>query len=370
LAIAQRTNAQYTRVYYRYMAPTKATRDMVRKARCARTRRAYAAAVRAMCKRAIERACAQLEGKSDTPPEALDDALDEIRAHLAALDRLEADEAAWAEERASGAGKDVPGPARGSRRASKKQGLLHWGEDTAQRLWDAGKAHPRFADVVALLLLVGVRPTEFERGIRVSHAVDDDGVKLTVTVKGGKCKPDALTPPLRNGGRAKVATGQQQRSLTFRPESPWAMHLVSRLEDMGGADLEITAQAKSVSDMFRRVARAAFKDRKGRLPSAYDCRHDCAAEWKTDQDAEGVAKALGHSSVATQQCYGNVRRKGRRPDRLLAVTASAQPRASAKVRLKPAAVIARLRQPPAAAAARAAVPSTARPAAPRPDPRP
>jgi hypothetical protein len=196
---------------------------------------------------------------------------------------------------------------------------------------------------MALLLLVGVRPAEFERGVRVSHSVDDDGVQLTVTVQGRKCKSNALTPPMKHGVRAIVSTGQERRSLTFRPASLWAMHLATFIEGQGGEDLVVTEKAKPICDAFRRFAKIAFKGRKGRLPSAYDCRHDCAAEWKVDQGAEGVALALGHSSLATQQRYGNRRSKGRRPDHLLRVDASAQPRATTKVRPMPAATIAGLR---------------------------
>lgn len=321
-AIARNTSEQYERDFSNVITsgtlPYAGTRSKA-------TARKYTAACRVILKRAVTHLCECLDNECYADPDATPQAVRELYAALDLLVRVNEN-------------LDTPrADSSTNKRASKKSGLGREAKVKLTRIHDAFKPSDDYAWHVATLMVFGIRPVEFERGVCLTTGVDNDGMLLTVRIKGAKRNDQAMVPGAAAGSKIMTTTGQATREITLRDtsENPFVSALIEHMNELGVGSLDLTAaKPKAICDAVRRLtARAGFKRAK---ISAYNFRHEFAATLKRDVDSVDCAAALGHASCRTQTAYGNRKRSGgTRGLKVVRVTSSTPPRAQERARHRP-----------------------------------
>lgn len=166
----------------------------------------------------------------------------------------------------------------------------------------------RHRDAVAVIALTGARPSEIARGatIRCEHNKHGESL-LVITIVGTK---------------VTSTTGQPERTLRVRMQSPLAHYLRARLSDENGAYITVSTHPANLCAATIKAGRKAFPKLKETI-TPYVFRHAFASDLKAaSADPVLLAQALGHRATETQQYYGYaVCASGRSP--LEAVRASA-----------------------------------------------
>ena len=146
---------------------------------------------------------------------------------------------------------------------------------------------PVHKNAAAICSLTGARPSEIARGVSVTVTGTPDDQILVIAIRGTK-----LT----------ATTGQPERILKIRIDSPEAHHLLEQLNDT--SPLLITTHPGNLTAAIIKAGKAAFPNLRMTV-SPYVFRHSVAAELKASGISEElIAKTLGHQATKSQQAYG------------------------------------------------------------------
>lgn len=162
------------------------------------------------------------------------------------------------------------------------------------------KAHPKLRTGVALLWLIGLRPSEMQKGVTV---VQLDADHVGIFVQGAKTKD--------SGGRER---GHERRSYVFNIESEqaaWLFNLCGEPLIKGRRQLQFVSNAGTLYNQVCHLFMRALPSLRQRV-SPYCFRHQLASDLKAGNiDRELIAKTLGHLSDFSQSRYGRRRSGGR-----------------------------------------------------------
>ncbi|ACV68249.1 site-specific integrase [Desulfohalobium retbaense] len=173
-----------------------------------------------------------------------------------------------------------------------------------QQYWENVDKGNKYAPVIALLLISGVRPAELQKGVQITF--HEKHVVLFVTIWGAKCRGDG-------------SSGQKERVVAFDceglpPDSPEMFLVRHYLAQPNAAEdgVFIQANAKALYNYVSRLSRKIWPRRKHHV-TPYTFRHILSATLKKSErfDDEMIAKVLGHASCRSQLEYGSVRQGGR-----------------------------------------------------------
>ncbi|MCX9157282.1 site-specific integrase [Niveibacterium sp. 24ML] len=174
---------------------------------------------------------------------------------------------------------------------SKRDELALLPPDWRERLFDVTEDDEDRA-ALAILISTGLRPSEFERGVRVQRACDENALIFHI-----------------NGSKVTETNGQPIRRIGVLIQGDL---IVRAIEDYlcvfgAGDDAEIDFGADRLRRLVQRAADEALPVGAPR-PTPLSFRHQLAADLKADGLAsEVIAAFLGHRSVRTQGHYGRRR---------------------------------------------------------------
>jgi integrase len=223
------------------------------------------------------------------------------------------------------------------RSTRQRHKLGRMSDDWRDRIWRRMRGS-KYANAVALGLLVGLRPAE----VAGAEIVAAPNGQLIVSIAGAKCKKTG------NGKAGHVGTGQETRIVRLDPSK------------LSGADLEAfralydlakSQQGKKChpcplvdAKKLGRTFAAAMANEFPRMtapPSFYMLRHAFAADLKASGMApREVAMAMGHQSTASAENYGQAQASDGRSPAVASVQAS-EPVRSQKPKGPPPSVAAR-----------------------------
>ncbi len=191
-------------------------------------------------------------------------------------------------------------------RNSKKNQLHHFGRDWTSRLWAQIPADFRYRDIVAVHLLIPVRPEEFVPGARPNGW--SSGVIVTQTADGHLCL--SWQPVKTHAGKF----GSPRVEITLDPIKAGgpAQYLASKCASSGGRLIICVRSKNAVRKAIGRLGRKIFPQVK-QMMTPYLFRHQFIADLKATCGAgEAVAAAAGHCVDDTQTHYGRRERGHRR----------------------------------------------------------
>ena len=143
-------------------------------------------------------------------------------------------------------------------------------------------------NAAAICSLTGARPSEIARGVIVRIAGESSDPHLIIMIRGTK-----LTD----------ASGQPERVLRLKTNSPEAAHLLQQCQD--GNFLTVGTHPANLTAAIIKAGRIAFPNLRMTV-SPYVLRHSISAELKASGiDEEEIAKTLGHQATKSQQAYGH-----------------------------------------------------------------
>lgn len=198
-----------------------------------------------------------------------------------------------------------------------------WREDMFSRASqpDWSQSRPQLPPALALLWVIGCRPTEIERGVRISYR---NGV-LLIAVSGAKCNEERGIPT-----RAyKFEIGSTQNA---HP----ALQTLREHAEQNGQDGEalVTHKADYLYNSVTALGKAVFP-RLRTLVSPYCFRHQIASDLKADPEVplEDAAMFMGHLSDYSIGRYGRATHAKRGGERVkpLAIRTSRPVKHSPKV---------------------------------------
>lgn len=233
-------------------------------------------------------------------------------------------------------GADWVPPVDGPRRMGKRRGLATLPADWRARMLAHTPEKGPYGLAIACLWLLGVRPGELVRGVRIQLA--PDGTVLA-EVEGGKQR--------RVPGEAPRGQPRRRLAVQAGPGSDEAVARLRRAITQAGTDTLVVqiADARRLSDALRATSRRVFP-RLGYTISPYSFRHAWAADAKAgtasrsggnsgsksgarsvgqadgsgeatagdmtrsrasarhQPDADDVSRALGHAAARTRSAYG------------------------------------------------------------------
>jgi hypothetical protein len=171
---------------------------------------------------------------------------------------------------------------------SKRIGLSTLPRGWRTRLWKVVPKNAPYRDAIAVMSVIGARPSELTKGIGVR--LDSDNKTLIFRVNG-----------------AKVTATQGQpirviRSISARPE---ADHLRDKCRQANGVVLiRAACRPSRLGDTVTHYGSVAFPRHQYSI-SPYSYRHLLGRELKTeDTGREQIAAVLGHISTRTGSAYG------------------------------------------------------------------
>ncbi|MCD9228644.1 site-specific integrase [Ralstonia pseudosolanacearum] len=190
---------------------------------------------------------------------------------------------------------------------------------------DWRQSRPQLTPALALLWLIGCRPTEIERGVHVSYR---NGLIL-IAVQGAKCNEE---PGKERGIRARAYKFETRPPLDAHP----ALLTLREYAEQNGQDGEalVTHKADYLYNSVTALGKAVFPTLRTRV-SPYCFRHQIASDLKADPDVplEDAAMFMGHLSDYSIGRYGRAAHGKRGSGRVkpLAVRASQPVKHSPKV---------------------------------------
>ena len=147
---------------------------------------------------------------------------------------------------------------------------------------------PIHRNAAAICYLTGARPSEIARGVTVQKSGNDNNPMLTIQI---------------NGTKLTARTGQPERVLQVRADSPEGLHLLSQCND--SHPFVINTTPANLTAAVIKAGKKAFPNLKGSV-SPYVFRHAVSAELKASAASEvRIAQTLGHQATKSQQAYGH-----------------------------------------------------------------
>lgn len=192
--------------------------------------------------------------------------------------------------------------------------------DRASQL-DWRESRPQLLPALALLRVIGCRPTEIERGVRILYR---NGT-LLIAVSGAKCSEV-------RGIHTRAYKFEIGPSLDTHP----ALQTLREFAEQNGTDGEawVTHKADYLYNSVIALGKAVFPKLRTRV-SPYCFRHQVASDLKADPDVplEEAAMFMGHLSDYSIGRYGRAvhGKSGRERVKPLAVKASREVKHSPKV---------------------------------------
>lgn len=197
------------------------------------------------------------------------------------------------------------------RRRSKRVALGGLPPDWREQLCQRGSTG-RYADALLLAALTGCRPSELERGIQVSRAVNAETEQSLIQI-------------VINGVKVKISQGQPIRRLRYAEDDdhPLVLMLKEALSQSQQTPMVVQIDhAGNFSVEVRRLAASLWPEHQHPI-TAYCLRHQWAADAKRVGDTGAVSRGLGHLSAKTQKLYGTAS-QGRRGHVLRPVSVDAE----------------------------------------------
>ncbi|KGM41015.1 integrase [Aquabacterium sp. NJ1] len=197
------------------------------------------------------------------------------------------------------------------RRRSKRVALGGLPPDWREQLCQRGSTG-RYADALLLAALTGCRPSELERGIQVSRAVNAETEQSLIQI-------------VINGVKVKISQGQPIRRLRYAEDDdhPLVLMLKEALSQSQQTPMFVQIDhAGNFSVEVRRLAASLWPEYQHPI-TAYCLRHQWAADAKRVGDTGAVSRGLGHLSAKTQKLYGTAS-QGRRGHVLRPVSVDAE----------------------------------------------
>lgn len=179
-----------------------------------------------------------------------------------------------------------------ARRRSKRIALGGLPPDWREQLCHRG-SNGRYALALVLAALTGCRPSELERGIKVSRVVNAETEQSLIEI-------------VIDGVKVKKTQGQPIRRIRYAEddEHPLLLMLKEVLNQSPQTPLVIQIDnAGNFSVEVRRLAASLWPAHQQPI-TAYCLRHQWAADAKRVGDAGAVSRGLGHLSTKTQKLYG------------------------------------------------------------------
>lgn len=174
---------------------------------------------------------------------------------------------------------------------TKRTGLSSLPKDWRQRLWRLVRPDALYRDAIAVLSVVGARPAEVTRGIRVR--LFKDGMTLIFRINGAKVT-ETQGQPIR-----------VIRSICTRPEADHLREMCRKAK--GTVLIRAVCSPKRLRDSVSHYGSMAFpiKEEDDYIVSPYSFRHQISADMKTEEtDRKRIAAVLGHTSTRTASKYG------------------------------------------------------------------
>lgn len=197
------------------------------------------------------------------------------------------------------------------RRRSKRVALGGLPPDWREQLCQRGSTG-RYADALLLAALTGCRPSELERGIQVSRAVNAETEQSLIQI-------------VINRVKVKISQGQPIRRLRYAEDDdhPLVLMLKEALSQSQQTPMVVQIDhAGNFSVEVRRLAASLWPEHQHPI-TAYCLRHQWAADAKRVGDTGAVSRGLGHLSAKTQKLYGTAS-QGRRGHVLRPVSVDAE----------------------------------------------
>ena len=195
-------------------------------------------------------------------------------------------------------------PAKFEPKQSKRKHVRGLPSQWTEHYWNNVDKGSKYASVIALLLISGVRPAELEKGVQITFHEKHE--VLFVTIWGAKCRDDG-------------SSGQRERVIAFDceglpPDSPEVFLVRHYLAQPNATEegVYIRSNAKALYSYVSRLSRKIWPRRKHHV-TPYTFRHVLSATLKKSEhfDDEMIAKVLGHASCRSQLEYGSVSQGGR-----------------------------------------------------------
>lgn len=176
-----------------------------------------------------------------------------------------------------------PVPVRSKKRVlSKLRKIENW----HAKLFD--QITPIHQNAAAICYLTGARPSEIARGVTVQKSGTPDNPMLTIQI---------------NGTKLTAKTGQPERVLRVKADSPEGLHLLRQCND--SQPFVINTTPANLTAAVIKAGRKAFPTLKETV-SPYVFRHAVSAELKASSASETrIAQTLGHQATKSQQSYGH-----------------------------------------------------------------
>lgn len=232
-------------------------------------------------------------------------ALDLIEPALVLEPPMQPGELPW--QRTPSRWRQAPGqkPQRGAK--SKKHVLRELPRDWDMRLWEGTPADWKYREVLAVHLIVPVRPEELVPGARPSG--HSPGV--TLELRSENRLVVTFAPVKSHDG----LYGTEQTEICLNPlvmKGP-AQFLAGRCEAAGGLIIISTPSKNAFRKALEDLGRRALPGIRTTI-TAYVCRQQLLADLKATLGAGGkVAAAAGHCTDRTQSRYGYVQNGRKRP---------------------------------------------------------
>lgn len=174
----------------------------------------------------------------------------------------------------------------------QRQKLGRLPDDWRDRMWER-MGRGKYAAAYAVAAVLGVRPAELEKGVRVVAK----GNAIAVRVIGAKCK---------DVGEGERGRGQKYRDVVLSIDSVACKEAFRFLQGFATASaggVVVTADARKFGHAFLAASKREFGEKVA--PSAYALRHAFAADMKAaGEGGERLAMAMGHQTTRSQGHYG------------------------------------------------------------------
>ena len=213
-------------------------------------------------------------------------------------------------------------------KGSKRKHMRGLPQQWVAQYWQNVPKNGKYAPIIALLIISGVRPCEVEKGVELNFNKNKN--VLVTTIFGAKCRKDG-------------STGQRERVIAFdcdglQEENPeiFLKQYFQRHTDNENSGVRIKAKPNALYNYVSRLSRKIWPRHKNHI-TPYSFRHMLAAKLKKSSffdDAE-VAKILGHASCRSQLEYGSIQQGGSSGSSILAVRAEKEPRPVKGTKTKP-----------------------------------
>jgi integrase len=175
---------------------------------------------------------------------------------------------------------------------SKRAALRGLPSDWVEQLCGYNKKS-KYSEALIVSALTGCRPSELQKGIRVSYNMDKatGSEQLEFKIPGSKVTPNS---------------GQVWRTITYQitGDNQLISSAIEIVKQSGNTEktISITSPVNFTHEV-RRIAKRLWPDHKKPV-TAYCFRHQFAANLKQLKAGDDTSKALGHRSSKTRRLYG------------------------------------------------------------------